>query len=311
MKFPLAICAAFSLLLGATRASAQQGCEVTMPRAFRLLETQAVNSGGPDYPAQTHVRAIALGSTRRGGARAVRVRIDSAEGWIFLWPSQLRACPPGSVAQRPGDVVTPGSAPPESAPVSEHPSVRPARACVPGTTQACLCAGGDHGVQSCEAQGTGYAPCECARSAEAPQDASGLTIGGRQANFGSRGVHTGFAPDPIQVHIASGGSINASTLGLGRDCVGFVTQRPDFILRFTGPSSMLRFYVLSPGESTLIINSPDRRWHCNDDSNGTLNPMVDFPNAGTGQYDIWVGSYMAGETVRGQIYITELNSNHP
>ena len=83
---------------------AQQGCDVTMPERFRLLESLSANAGGPSYPAQTHVRAIALGSSTRGGTRAVRVRIDSAEGWVFLWPSQLRACPQGSVAQRPGDV---------------------------------------------------------------------------------------------------------------------------------------------------------------------------------------------------------------
>lgn len=76
-----------------------------MPRAFRLLEQQTPNSGGPDYPAQTRVRAIAHGSVRQGGTRAVRVRIDSAEGWVFLWPSQTRACPQGSIAQRAGDVA--------------------------------------------------------------------------------------------------------------------------------------------------------------------------------------------------------------
>lgn len=101
-----------ALLVSPATAWAQQGCEVTIPQRFRLLESLAPNSGGPSYPAMTRVRAIALGSATRGGTRAVRVRIDSAEGWVYLWPSQLRACPAGSVAQRPGDVASAPSTPP-------------------------------------------------------------------------------------------------------------------------------------------------------------------------------------------------------
>jgi hypothetical protein len=110
-----------------------------MPRAFRLLEEQSPNSGGPEYPAQTRVRAIALGSARQGGTRAIRVRIDSAEGWLFLWPSQIRACPPGSVAQRAGDVSLgageqppPPEPPPAAGPSSPSPS-QPPRSSMIGT----------------------------------------------------------------------------------------------------------------------------------------------------------------------------------
>ncbi len=138
-----------------------------------------------------------------------------------------------------------------------------------------------------------------------------LTIGGPRANFGKRNVRTGFVPDPINVNVVSGGTIDASGLNLGAGCRGFVTQRPDYIVRFTGPSSMLRFYVTAPGDTTLVINGADGQWHCNDDSNGGTNPMVDIANAGTGQYDVWVGSYQSGQQIRGQLHITELSSNHP
>ncbi len=138
-----------------------------------------------------------------------------------------------------------------------------------------------------------------------------LTIGGNRGNFGRRAVRTGFVPDPINVNVVSGGTIDASGLGLGAGCRGFVTQRPDFIVNFTGPSSMLRFYVTAPGDTTLLINGADGHWHCNDDSNGGTNPMVDIANAGSGQYDVWVGSYQSGANIRGQLHITELASNHP
>lgn len=112
---------AIALVAKANIAMAQQGgCEVTIPQAFRLLERAAPGSGGPDYPAQTRVRAITYGTAVQGGRRAVRVQIDTAEGWLFLWPAQLRRCPPGSIAQRPGDVSTGGT----SSPVAPMPSAR-------------------------------------------------------------------------------------------------------------------------------------------------------------------------------------------
>jgi hypothetical protein len=159
------------MCLMSTPAVAQQpGCEVVMPRAFRLLEQQAPSTGGPDYPAQTRVRAIAFGSARQGGTRAVRVRIDSAEGWLFLWPSQTRACPQGSIAPRAGDVGAAATPPPSTAPAS------PPRACVPGATQACLCVGGASGVQSCNAAGSGFDPCSCVRPEPPPSTGSGGEI---------------------------------------------------------------------------------------------------------------------------------------
>ncbi len=161
---------ALTLMAMAPTISAQQiGCEVTMPRAFRLLERQNPRSGGPDYPAQTHVRAITLGTVTQGGMRAVRVRIDTAEGWVFLWPAQIRACPAGSVAQRPGDVTISSASP--AAPAAPPTPPQPARACVPGATQTCLCVGGATGVQECAPTGMAYTSCVCAAPAP-PREAA-------------------------------------------------------------------------------------------------------------------------------------------
>lgn len=147
---------------------------------------------------------------------------------------------------------------------------------------------------------------------------SGLTIGGNASNFGQRTLAPGFMPDPVAVPIVSGGNINARNLGLGPGCVGYVTRQPDFILRMTGNSPSLRVYVRVPRaravtntDTTLIINTATGSWRCNDDSYGSANPSVDLPSAGAGQYDIWVGSYVAGANARGTLYITELSGNHP
>lgn len=140
---------------------------------------------------------------------------------------------------------------------------------------------------------------------------AGLQIGGRTANFGRRELAPGFVPDPVSVAVTSGGNIDASTLSLGPDCVGFVTRQPDFILNLTGTSNDLRFYVTAGSDTTLVINGADGRWHCNDDSFGGTNPTVDIDRAGPGQYDVWIGSYRSNDPARGQLHITEVRSNHP
>lgn len=138
-----------------------------------------------------------------------------------------------------------------------------------------------------------------------------LRTGDRVANFGSRTLAPGFMPDPLNIPVTSGGSLDARAMNLGPGCVGFVTARPDVILRMTGNSASLRVYVTAPGDTTLLVNSGRGRWFCNDDSFGGRNPTVDLPSTGSGQYDIWVGSYAPGANVQGVLHITEVGSNHP
>ncbi len=147
---------------------------------------------------------------------------------------------------------------------------------------------------------------------------TGLIIGGRASNYGTRTLVPGFLPDPVNIPIVSGGNLDARTMGLGPGCIGYVTRQPDFILRMTGNSPSLRIYVTIPGaagvtrtDATLLVNTGTGAWRCNDDSWGGANPTVDLPNAGAGQYDIWVGSYVAGANARGVLHITEIGSNHP
>lgn len=140
--------------------------------------------------------------------------------------------------------------------------------------------------------------------------AAGLQIGGQESNFGAQTLRPGFLPDPVNVNVVSGGNLDARTLNLGPGCMGFVTRRPDYIVRMTGNSRSLRMYVTAPGDTTLLVNTGRGQWVCNDDSYGGTNPTVNLPNAGAGQYDVWVGSYQAGANIRGQLHITELD-NHP
>jgi hypothetical protein len=140
---------------------------------------------------------------------------------------------------------------------------------------------------------------------------AGLRIGGGSANFGVFTLLGGFLPDPAQYAVTSGGSLDASTLGLAPNCRGFVTAQPDVIVRYQNPRSWLRFYVRAPGDTTLVINDAQGRWHCSDDEGGNLNPMIDLSGPPGGQYDIWVGSYRAGENIRATLFVTELSGNRP
>jgi serine protease Do len=125
-------------------------------------------------------------------------------------------------------------------------------------------------------------------------------------NFGEQSLNAGFAPDPFERNITSGGTVNVSYLGSG--CTGFATSSPDFRLRWNGTSSRLRIMFVATGseDTTLIINAANGTWHCNDDFGG-LDPMVEFTNPTAGTYDVWIGSYSSGQYISGTLKITELN----
>ena len=137
-----------------------------------------------------------------------------------------------------------------------------------------------------------------------------LTIGGNRANFGKHSLAAGFTPDPKRVNIVSGGNLNTSSMGLGSGCTGYATARPDAIVNWTGGGNLLRFFVRSSGDTTLLINDANGNWHCNDDTDGT-NPMVSISNPPNGQYDVWVGSYEAGANLQSRLFITEMANQRP
>jgi hypothetical protein len=135
------------------------------------------------------------------------------------------------------------------------------------------------------------------------------------ANYGSQMLDPGFTPDPFSLHMVSGGSVNVDGLN-EPGCTGYATESPDLKFTWNADSGLLRFYFVAdtPGDDTvLVISDPFGNWVCNDDYDypDVRDPMVDFANADSGQYDIWVASYTSGESVPGTLYITEVAANHP
>lgn len=130
------------------------------------------------------------------------------------------------------------------------------------------------------------------------------------AVYGSTSLTSGFVPDPFSVGVTAGGPASAGYLGGG--CTGFTTAAPTFSVNYTsGAFPTLRFYFTGGGDTTMIINSPSGSYFCADDSFGTLNPTVDFSSPSSGRYDIWIGTFAAGGSIGGTLFVTESTANHP
>jgi hypothetical protein len=110
--------------------------------------------------------------------------------------------------------------------------------------------------------------------------------------FGEVSLVAGFTPDPYIVNVTSGGPINPGALG--PFCDGFISDAPVVGLDFTAGTAPLIIAATSDYDTTLVIRDPEGNWLCDDDSGGSLNPLVAIQSPVSGRYDIWVGTY--GET---------------
>ena len=147
-----------------------------------------------------------------------------------------------------------------------------------------------------------------------PDDITGGGTGGGELdytldpNFGEAELESGFVPDPYEVVVASGGSVDVWDLGLGEGCTGYATSAPDFRIHWSGPSDELRIFFV-PDEAgddvTLVVNTATAGWACNDDYSG-FDPLVALKEPAAGQYDIWIGSRSPGEFIVGTLYVTEM-----
>lgn len=126
--------------------------------------------------------------------------------------------------------------------------------------------------------------------------------------FGSITLAGGFLPDPHTAAIQAGGSFAASGLPAA-GCTGFVATAPDYRVSFTPGSLPLIFSVAADADTTLVVNTPDGQWHCDDDSgNIGMNPMLRFEAPQSGQYDIWVGTFAGGALAPSTLHVSELTS---
>ncbi len=125
------------------------------------------------------------------------------------------------------------------------------------------------------------------------------------ANYGEIRLSAGFTPDPHRVNLTAGGSIDAYTdTDLPAACVGDISNAPDYEVTYSAGSLPLVFRTFSSTDTTLIINGPDGRWYCDDDSYGDGDAEVRFNRPSSGTYDIWIGTFNGG-TAPATLLITE------
>ena len=118
---------------------------------------------------------------------------------------------------------------------------------------------------------------------------------GLTANYGEVRLSAGFTPDPHRVNLTAGGSIDAYTdTDLPAACVGDISNAPDYEVTYSAGSLPLVFRTRSSTDTTLIINGPDGRWYCDDDSWGDGDAEVRFNKPSSGTYDIWIGTFSGG-----------------
>ena len=62
-----------------------------------------------------------------------------------------------------------------------------------------------------------------------------------------------------------------------------IARAPDFNLNYSADARDLVIKVGANADTTLVINSADGRWYCNDDSDG-VNPAMRIRNPPSGVY---------------------------
>ena len=124
-----------------------------------------------------------------------------------------------------------------------------------------------------------------------------------QKAYVSLDIDAGNPLDPFIVSVNGGGRLDASALG--GDCYGFVNIEPVVRINWQGETEMSRIFFYSDHDPTLIVQSPDGEFHCNDDANVLLlDPSITFQHPEPGTYNIWVGSYYPDQLIPGVLVVT-------
>jgi hypothetical protein len=108
--------------------------------------------------------------------------------------------------------------------------------------------------------------------------------------FGSISISIGdYAPQMLRG--TAGGPVSLSAVD--SSCRGTADVRPSHVIMASGPLSALHIQVQASADSTLMVQLPDGRRLCDDDSGGSLQAMIETSTI-AGPVYVWVGSYSGG-----------------
>lgn len=118
---------------------------------------------------------------------------------------------------------------------------------------------------------------------------------------------TGFPLDPFLVSLQGGGPVDASTVS--DQCSGYVAEAPAVTVDYQGEADLLRAFFLSNGDTTLVVQTPDGDFLCNDDTHALLlDPSIVITAPVQGVYSVWVGSVTAQDKIPGFLVFTTKES---
>lgn len=122
--------------------------------------------------------------------------------------------------------------------------------------------------------------------------------------FGSVELGEGFLPDPHAVELTAGGGTTPAVSGCD---FGSIAEAPDYDVHYeTTGATTLYIYATSGSDTTILVNTPSQNWVCDDDSYGGENPIVVIPNAESGLYDIWVGTF-GEDATEATLFVSEVD----
>jgi hypothetical protein len=125
--------------------------------------------------------------------------------------------------------------------------------------------------------------------------------------YGTVTLTAGFRPDPHVQEVAAGGANLVELAG----CKAYIhAAAPDLDLNYRAGGLPLTITVRSRADVVLLINTPDGRWHCDDDSAGGTDSKLTFGTPQSGLYNIWVGTYEDTDDLpAARVYFSELGAS--
>ncbi len=118
----------------------------------------------------------------------------------------------------------------------------------------------------------------------------------------------------VSVELVAQGDIAAFDVDLGDViCNGFVSETPAYIFRVSESTEMVRTYFEAQQDTTLLVETPDGEFICNDDvdSNENLNPLVDIAKPVEGEYRVYLGSFDPAFAIEGSLTVTVSSDDMP
>jgi len=113
----------------------------------------------------------------------------------------------------------------------------------------------------------------------------------------------GLPLDPFIISLQGGGPVDASTMA--KECKGYVGKNPAVTVDYKGKAEMLKIFFYSDGDPVLLIQMPDGKFACNDNTNpALLDPTVTLSKPAQGRYNVWLGSVLKGDLIPGFLVFT-------